>query len=386
MYDPLIVDKFLEVHAEIAPRLSDQPLPRQRHQRLALIARGAATPQTPTSAGGLDDIAASTEETLVLYDLARSLTGHLDLVDAGNVIAQHIRRLVPASTCVFYLYDAGSDELFVAHAAGDNAAHFSGLRIARGQRLTGWVAANLQTIINSDPVLDLGEVARDMRPRPRSCLSTPLVNDGKLTGVLTLYSPDKDAFSDDHHRIVEVVSKQVSQTILRGIRNHDNRMTTLEEPRLGLPNLQHLRRFIAFELSSTGSGNPLSMIFIDFKQLSAVGRGSESDIAHRVANGVLEAIKQALRTDDILFRYGRDEFVVLLTDTDLETALTVASRISGSVSDLVLHLSGVEHKRSITIGVATAPADGITVEDLLSSARSRERIMLRRVLPPPSVH
>ena len=59
-----------------------------------------------------------------------------------------------------FLYDVEKDELVAAHASGDNAPHFSELRIPRGQRLTGWVAANNQSILNSDPVLDLGESAR----------------------------------------------------------------------------------------------------------------------------------------------------------------------------------------------------------------------------------
>ena len=56
-----------------------------------------------------------------------------------------------------------TDELVTAHASGDGAPHFMELRIPRGQRLTGWVAANKQSILNSDPVLDLGESARQFQ-------------------------------------------------------------------------------------------------------------------------------------------------------------------------------------------------------------------------------
>ena len=71
---------------------------------------------------------------------------------------------------VFFLYDTDRDELVASHAFGDNAPNFSGLRIPRGERLTGWVAANKQTILNSDPVLDFGEAARQFKPRLKSCL------------------------------------------------------------------------------------------------------------------------------------------------------------------------------------------------------------------------
>ena len=87
------------------------------------------------------------EEMLALYQLAQGLTAHLDVPDAAELIAKHLRRVVPASTIVFYIYDTLADELYVAHAAGDGASHFAGLRIPRGQRLSGWVAANRQSIL-----------------------------------------------------------------------------------------------------------------------------------------------------------------------------------------------------------------------------------------------
>ena len=50
------------------------------------------------------------------------------------------------------------------HASGEHAELVNGLRIPLGQRLTGWVGANRQTILNSDPVLDLGDMARSLNP------------------------------------------------------------------------------------------------------------------------------------------------------------------------------------------------------------------------------
>ena len=97
-------------------------------------------------------------------------------------------------------------------SSGTEASQVRGLRIALGQRLSGWVAANRQTISNSDASLDLGEAAAAQSPRLRSCLSTPLILDAELIGVLTVYSAQVRAFSDDHSRIIEAIAKQVSIT------------------------------------------------------------------------------------------------------------------------------------------------------------------------------
>ena len=86
-------------------------------------------------------------------------------------------------------------------------------RIPLGQRLSGWVGANKQSIRNSDPVLDLGDVARGLTPRLRSCLSSPLVVGQSLVGVLSLYSHSPKAFTEDHQRVIEVFARQVAPAL-----------------------------------------------------------------------------------------------------------------------------------------------------------------------------
>jgi GAF domain-containing protein len=63
--------------------------------------------------------------------------------------------------------------------------------------------------------LDLGDSARSVVPRLRSCLSTPLVTSESLVGVLSLYSELHEAFSHEHQRILEVVAPQISPAILQ---------------------------------------------------------------------------------------------------------------------------------------------------------------------------
>jgi GAF domain-containing protein len=137
------------------------------------------------------------------------------MTDACDVIAKHVRRFLPASLCVFYLYDRACDDLVAVHVVGDRAARVRGIRIALGQRLSGWVAANRQTIVNSDASLDLGETMARQSPILKSCLSVPLALEDDLVGVLALYSTEPNGFSDDHRRIMETISRQIA-TSLKG--------------------------------------------------------------------------------------------------------------------------------------------------------------------------
>jgi hypothetical protein len=89
MYDPLIVDTFIAIHSANTTSgrvdtLDESVLGTAIHD-LAVPAVGQSTTTVRHSATAqLDEIAASTEETLVLYDLALGLTGHVDLEDVGD--------------------------------------------------------------------------------------------------------------------------------------------------------------------------------------------------------------------------------------------------------------------------------------------------------------
>jgi diguanylate cyclase (GGDEF)-like protein len=378
MYDPLVIDTFARVYREIAVSVQELDAPRNG---LSAITRGSLPPMesSPDTSSRLDDISASTEEMLLLYELARSLSGRLDLGDAGDVISKHLRRLVPATTCVFFLYDSGSDELAVAHAAGENSSHFSDIRIAMGQRLSGWVAANRQTIVNSDPMLDLGEVARALKPPLRSCLSTPLLLSNELVGVLTVYSTHRDAFTEDHRRLVEVVARQVSQTVKHAVDFNRDNSEKLRDQLTGLPNRHHLERFVASELAASG-GLPCSILLFDVKHSSpkTPSRGGQPLIG-KVADG----IRAGLRGADLLFRYDTDRFVALLTQTDAPTAEAIGRKVASELA--VSRLIDDEGTSAIVrLGRATAPEDGIVLSDLIRSAESHA--LTPGSINRPSIH
>ena len=74
------------------------------------------------------------------------------------------------------------------------------------------------------------QLARQLRPALRSCLSTPLSVDSRLVGVLTLYAQDRDAFSDDHRRLFQMIGILASQILLDTSRSPDDADTSVAQP------------------------------------------------------------------------------------------------------------------------------------------------------------
>ena len=212
MYDPLVVDTFVPVHTELVPHSPPASILRNSIEG---IRKSFQDPVPQLGAPRLDQIAASSDEMLTLYSLARAIGGPIRSADAADVVVSHLRRLIPFSLCVFFFHDVRNDDLEATLAFGEAASLVMGLRIPLGQRLSGWVAANKQTITNSDPTLDLGDIARAVTPRLRSCLSAALVLDDRLVGTLTLYSGISDGFTEEHRRVIETVARQVSHAFAK---------------------------------------------------------------------------------------------------------------------------------------------------------------------------
>lgn len=321
MYDPLIVDMFIALHDRIA-----LPTPEPQPPFAAINSISAAPRQSRIQAPSLEEISASSEEMLTLFELARSLSAPMELSDVCDLVAKHLRRLVPCVLCAFYAYDEGADELVVVHAVGEHSGLLSEMRLGLGQRLSGWVAANRQTIRNSDATLDLGEAWRSFPDRPRSCLSTPLINGTSLVGVLTLYATRQNAFSEEHQRIIEIVAVQVSKIVSTAIAQSTTRLLHLRDHVTGLPNLEQV-------LQAVGPGGlsdlaaPTSLLLVAAADFSDFAKGRTDADVQRTVESLVRLTRQSLRAGDLLFRPQKDELCALLLQTDPDTSEAIAKRL-----------------------------------------------------------
>lgn len=362
MYDPLIVDRFLQVYRQIAPASHSDvtALPLK-----AISSSITESGGTHVITGGLEEISASTDEMLTLFELARSLGPSMRLADISDVIAKHIRRLIPCSTCVFYIYNSESDDLVAAHVSGEHSSLIVDSRIPKGQRLSGWVAATRRTIINSDPVLDLGESARAMSPRPRSCLSAVMDVDQTLVGVLTLYSGG--AFASDHERVLEIVARQVAPILQAAIVFDRDRAHSLRDQLTGLPNVAQFKQ-IGESSGRLTSARPVSILLIDVDNMNSINSLRGRDTGDAVLGHIVQVARRTLRSADVLFRNDDDEFIAVLFSTAASTAVSISERLCLAIRDC-RELGGINV--TVSVGVATGPADGESLDLLLHVARRR---------------
>lgn len=143
------------------------------------------------------------------------------------------------------------------------------------------------------------------------------------------------------------------------------------DPKTGLANMRHFNFVFARELDrAQRNATPISVLMCDLDYLRNINNTYGHQAGDAVLLGIANIIRRAIRSNDVGARFGGEEFVVLLTDTDADGALVVAERIRNE-----LEQSGFETgkpiapiKATISIGIASLPTHGRTAEELLHEA------------------
>ncbi len=180
------------------------------------------------------------------------------------------------------------------------------------------------------------------------------------------------------------------------------RMVTLTrtDPLTGLFNRAHLLPTLEQEVSRTRrSERGFCLLMVDLDGLKAVNDTFGHHRGDEVLRAIGRIIHRSIRTVDAAYRYGGDEFLILLPETDIPGAFVVAEKIRTGAEEVGLALTGTDGTTSVSIGLVSHPEDGSTAEELMLAAdramyqakslgknqisgNPRPRRLIGRILPP----
>jgi diguanylate cyclase (GGDEF)-like protein len=110
------------------------------------------------------------------------------------------------------------------------------------------------------------------------------------------------------------------------------------------------------------------LLMMDLDGLKSINDGYGHFQGDVVLRGVAQTIRAGLRGIDVAARYGGDEFVALLPETDPAGAYVVAEKIRQMASELLVESGGEAITTSLSIGVVSYPVDGMTADELMIAA------------------
>jgi diguanylate cyclase (GGDEF)-like protein len=148
---------------------------------------------------------------------------------------------------------------------------------------------------------------------------------------------------------------------------------TITDDTTGLFNVRHLYNVLGRELERCSRlMQPLSLAFIDLDQFKLVNDAHGHLVGSELLATTGRRLQELSRKQDWCFRYGGDEFVILMPNTSAEDALALASALLGGLMETqFLMKNGLELSVRASIGLSTAPADGTTVHAIIGAADAR---------------
>ncbi len=312
---------------------------------------------------------------LVFHQLARSLTSSFDLDTILRTILEHMERIMEAELWTLLMLDESTQELYYAIAAGGEQEALSDLRVKVGEGVAGWVVEHGETLIVPEAVDD-PRVKEEGGTEPRnvrSVIALPLRGRKGTHGAIEIFNPRTDQMTDYTIAFLHILADHAAIAIENAHDVARIQQLTITDDTTGLYNVRHLYNVLGRELERCSRlMQPLSLAFIDLDQFKLVNDAHGHLVGSELLATTGRRLQELSRKQDWCFRYGGDEFVILMPDTGAEAALAQASNLLGALMETqFLMKNGLELSVKASIGLATAPADGATVHAIIGAADAR---------------
>jgi diguanylate cyclase (GGDEF)-like protein len=306
----------------------------------------------------------------MLYELTQDLGNSLNLHETLSVLDSRLKRLIPYDAIAVYVRKG--DCLTPAYVNGENFRLFASLEIPMGQGLSGWVAETGKPIINGNPSVEPGYLNDPTKfSNLRSALAVPLENGVAIAGVLALYHAGRDAFNQDHLRVLLAINPKISLAVENALKYEQAAISATTDALTELPNARSLFLHLDAELArAKRTDGSLAVLVCDLDGFKQVNDRFGHLEGNKVLKLVAAGLERSCREYDYVARMGGDEFVLVLSSFKQDDLSETLKRLEQVAVEAGIQVCG-ERLLAISVGAAFFPGDGNDAESLLAEADRR---------------
>ncbi|MCG8422661.1 MAG: sensor domain-containing diguanylate cyclase [Proteobacteria bacterium] len=307
----------------------------------------------------------------VLFEIGKAIGSDHDLSVLLARISELVCSLVDADACSIMLLDMEGNRLLTAAAHGLRPERMHQISFRVGQGVAGWVVQHGEPALIDDVSTDsryarLPGSRRALDRTTEAMICVPLVVGGWRIGVMTATSQAVGAFSRSDIDLLGFIA----QTIALDIENVRLRRISVTDPLTGAYNREFLHQRLPAELvAAVQRGWPLSVAMVDVDHFKRVNDCFGHNVGDRVLAGVARQLRSAIRTDDMLVRYGGEEFLAVLPKADCHRAWEIGERMRVKLESQPLDAGNRLIGVRISVGIA---------QHRVSAGQSEEPSMLIR--------
>ncbi len=310
------------------------------------------------------------DELEALRATTADITKELGLKNLLQAILQRATDLLHATGGELGLVNQSNNtiQILVSHNMGPT--DYIGETISMNEGLMGYVAQTQQIEMLEDYKNWDGQMDSYQESPIHAAIAAPLMIGKRFLGVIGIMNSDRTRkFTDNEKGLMSMFAQQAAIAVenaqLFEERQHQARldMTTGIYNRRGLSELgyREIDRSLRFN-------RPLGVIFLDIDHFKMVNDTYGHPVGDQVLKELAQRLRSNLRSIDILSRYGGEEFVILLPETNTEGALDVAERIRKTVEEKPFSPNNLSLWITISQGVTIMNKDNCSLKELIQQA------------------
>jgi len=312
----------------------------------------------------------------VLNNIGRIIGSSLQIEQVFDAFASEMEKLVSFDRLSVAFLDASGDYLRI-FASGARRSTGWGMEsiiplVGTGP---GWVVIHDKAFIHRDTATSRNFIEDEMLYEDgiRSYILLPLEARRKVIGTFGLGSNRAGAFSERDLPLLTQLAKQIAVAIDNVQLYQRTKETSILDDVSSLFNFRYFHQTLDRELKLVARHrSPLSLIFIDMDNFKPINDQHGHLRGSKVLREVGFLLRAAIRDTDVAARYGGDEFVVILPDTDREAGERMGERIRKLIlGSVFLQEEGLNVRLGASIGIATYPTDAPSKEELIRIADER---------------
>ncbi len=310
----------------------------------------------------------------LIYEIGQEVSSVVDLDKLYENITATLKKFLKISEFAILVYDDAKEVLHVRVASGflDNEQVMRTTR-RTGEGISGMVAETGKRIY----VKDTSKENRCIHYRGEhrldgsSLLCAPLIYKGEILGVINFGRKGINSFSFSDVKMLTLVAGHVALAIANARLYTKTRELSVKDELTQVYNRRHFQHMLQMEWKrSVRFSRDLSVVMIDVDHFKSYN----DTFGHLQGDAVLKEIgkilRQNLREVDTVARFGGEEFILLLPDTDKRGAIAVAEKIRLLVEEYKFTNDDWEETKHISIsaGVASYPDDVQEMEEMIDHA------------------
>ena len=313
-------------------------------------------------------------ELSIFHEIGKALTSTLDLSRVLETIMEQISTLFRPDTWSLLLWDPDKQDLYFEIAVGQAADKLKDVRLKMGEGVAGWVALHREPVYIDNAAHDDRFTARvdDItQMRTERIAAVPIKGRNEVLGVIELINTSQQIpFGEKEMFLLQALADYAAIALENARQMQRIHEMTITDDCTKLFNSRHLHSVLESEIyRSSRYGYEFSLVFLDLDRFKNVNDTHGHLIGSKLLAQIGELIKDHLRMIDMAFRYGGDEFVVLLPQTGKPSAMLVAQRLRHLLVEAIfLRDEGLNLKVTASFGVACYPVDATTKNELIRLA------------------